>query len=277
MPGIEVNGGISPFFGHNEISCGRGVNVHRLEYEAAPVKLMAHLERGHHFLFRRGDRLFAVFHLQLLDLVNAHLIALDHAGRIKPLGAHGKIRGIERQRPVYLEPRDTERHHHISDRVRFWEHVLDLFARIDVPVRHVLLVHRGFHFLGQSLALAHAFHSFERELGFDALQYQVVHDIVAAADAAGQRDTAAHQFGRVAQPHVRAVRQAGNGDQFGKRRRVGLLDHAAHELGAELGYGQAAEVARMGSVSGFRPCISAPCTNGTGSWCRDRQAGFPAR
>ena len=207
---------------------------------------MAHLERGHHFLFGRGDGLFAVLHLQFPDLVDAHLVALDHAGGVKALGAHRKVRGVERERPVHLEPRDAERHHDIGDRVRLGEHILDLFARVDVPVGHVLLAHRALHLLGQALALTHGLHGLERQLGLHALQNQVVHDIVAAADAAGQRDALVHQLLRVAQPHVRAVRQAGNRDQLGKGRGLGLLDHAAHEFGAELGHRKAAEVAQNG-------------------------------
>ena len=53
-----------------------------------------------------------------------------------------------------------------------------------------------------------------------------------------------HKLLRVAQPHVRTMRQTGNRNQLREGRGFGLLDHAAYELGAELGYGQTAEVAQ---------------------------------
>ena len=145
---------------------------------------------------------------------------------------------------MHLEPRDAERHHNVRDRVRLGEHVLDLFARVDVPVGDVLLAHRSLHFFSQALALTHALHGLERQLGLHALQNQVVHDIVTAADTAGQRDALMHKLLRVAQPHVRAMRQAGDRDQLREGRGLGLLDHAAYELCAELRHRQTAEVAQ---------------------------------
>ena len=106
----------------------------------------------------------------------------------------------------------------------------------------MLLVHGGFHFLGQSLALSDGLHRLERQLGLDALQDQVVHNIVSAADTAGQRNALADQLCGIAEPNVRAVRQAGNRNQLRERRWVRLLYHAAHELGAELGHRHTAEV-----------------------------------
>ena len=143
---------------------------------------------------------------------------------------------------MHLEPRDTERHHDIRDRVRLREHILDLLARVDVPLGHMLLVHGGFHFLGQSLALSDGFHRLERQLGLDALQDQVVHNIVSAADTAGQRNALADQLCGIAEPNIRAVRQTGNRNQLRERRWVRLLYHAAHELGSELGHRHTAEV-----------------------------------
>ena len=205
---------------------------------------MADLEGRHHILFCGGDGLVALLAAQLGHLVQTDLVAFYHARGIKALGTDGKIRRIERQRAVYLEPRDAERHHNIGNGVRLREHILDLLARVDVPFRNVLFVHGVLHFLGEALALSDGFHRLERQLGLHALQNEVVHNIIAAADAAGQRDALADELGGVAQPNVRAVRQAGNGYQLRERGRMGFLDHAAHELGAELGHGHTAEVAQ---------------------------------
>ena len=111
-------------------------------------------------------------------------------------------------------------------------------------------------FLGQSLALSDGLHRLERQLGLDALQDQVVHNIVSAADTAGQRNALADQLCGIAEPNVRAVRQAGNRNQLRERGWVRLLYHAAHELGAELGHGHTAEVTedRIG-IRGFRPVL----------------------
>ena len=207
---------------------------------------MADLERGGHFLFRRSDGLFLFLDRQLAQLILHDLVTLNHTGCVKALGTYRKIRRIERKRSVYLEPRDAERHHHIGHCVRFGEHVFDLFARVNVPVGHVLFAHRAFHFLGQALALTHGLHRLKRQLGLHALQNQIVHDIVTAADTAGQRNPLADQLGRIAQPYVRTVRQAGNRNQLGKGRGMRLLDHAAHELCTKLRHRQTAEIAQNG-------------------------------
>ena len=106
----------------------------------------------------------------------------------------------------------------------------------------MLLVHGGLHLLGQTLALSDGLHRLERQLGLDALQDQVVHNIVSAADTAGQRNALADQLCGIAEPNIRAVRQTGNRNQLRERGRVRLLDHAAHELGAELRNRHTAEV-----------------------------------
>ncbi len=118
-----------------------------------------------------------------------------------------------------------------------FEHILDLLARVDVPLRHyAAFVHGGFHFLGQShLPFSDGLHRLERQLGLDALQDQVVHDIVSAADTAGQRNALADQLGGIAEPNIRAVRQTGN---------------------------------RETSSANVDGCVSRPCRART--WCRTR-------
>ena len=130
---------------------------------------MADLKRRHHILLSSGDGLVAVLLLELRHLIQTHLVALDHAGRIKTLRADRKVRRIERERLMYLEPGNAERHHDVSHRVRLREHIFDFLAGVDVPFRNVLLVHGGLHLLGQTLALSDGLHRLERQLGLDAL------------------------------------------------------------------------------------------------------------
>ena len=99
------------------------------------------------------------------------------------------------------------------------EHILDLAAGLDVPVRHLVLPH-GFLPAGLEAALGHlAFtdrlHDIKGHLGLQPLAQQVEHDAVTAAD--NLRDgagAAADQLIGVAGPDIGAVGQARDLDQL---------------------------------------------------------------
>ena len=124
------------------------------------------------------------------------------------------------------------------------EHVLDLAAAVLEPGGHVVLVH-GLHPFGlEAPALAHGLHGVKGGLGGQAHLHQLVHDVLAGAEALAQRhDALVDQVLRVAQPHVSAVGKARNADQFLHGGGVGVLQHLAHEGGAELRHAEGAGVA----------------------------------
>ncbi|SCH49485.1 Uncharacterised protein [uncultured Faecalibacterium sp.] len=119
------------------------------------------------------------------------------------------------------------------------EHILDLAAALDVPVRHLVLPH-GFlpaileTALGH-LALAHSLHDIKGHLGFQPLAQQVQHDAVTAAnDLRNGAGAAADQLVRVAGPHIGAMGQARDLDQLGEVLGPCLHQHTAHEVGTHF-------------------------------------------
>ena len=134
-----------------------------------------------------------------------------------------------------LEPRHPQGHGHIRDGMSLGEHVFDLFAAVQEPVRHLCVHHGLFHFRFQSATFPDAFHGRKRQLGFHTLVDQIVHDIVTAADAFAQRcGSGSDDLLRVAKPYVRSVAQAGNAQQFLHCMRLGLFQHAPDKSRTEL-------------------------------------------
>ena len=121
----------------------------------------------------------------------------------------------------------------------FREHILDLPAGFDVPVRDLVLPH-GFFPAGLEAALGHlaltdGLHDIESHLRFQPLAEQVEHDAVTAADDLGDgAGAAANQLIGVVGPDIRAMGQAGDLDQLGEVFGPGLHQHSAHEVRAHF-------------------------------------------
>ena len=90
------------------------------------------------------------------------------------------------------------------------EHVFNLIAGIDVPVGNIVLLHRRNLLLVEVfLSLTDNFHDFERSLVLNALQNQIVHDVVSGRNNfTHRRRPRADVILCVIQPHIRAVRKA---------------------------------------------------------------------
>ena len=97
----------------------------------------------------------------------------------------------------------------------FREHVADLLARPDIPVRHALSCHGLFPLWLQAFSLTHALHDRKRQRTFHAFVDQIDHDIIPGTD--GSRDRCFpcfYKFLRISQPHVGSVGQTGNTDKI---------------------------------------------------------------
>ena len=68
--------------------------------------------------------------------------------------ANGKVHSIEDSRVVHLEPHQADGRHQVGNSVSLGEHILDLAAGFDVPIRHIMLLH-GFFPAGLKAALGH--------------------------------------------------------------------------------------------------------------------------
>ncbi|MNC04906.1 hypothetical protein D3C75_523570 [compost metagenome] len=122
--------------------------------------------------------------------------------------------------------------------MRLREHVLDLLTGINVPCRHIALLHFVLPFLAQTAALPHAFGNFEGQACIHTrFINEIEHDVVPAAnnrfDGAG---AVFDQFLGIAQPNSRSMGQTGNLQQVGKGGRLGFLQHLADELGTHFGH-----------------------------------------
>ena len=113
---------------------------------------------------------------------------LDHRFELVGIAAQREEGNVVILRIVDFEPGDADRHDDVGDCVRFREHVLDLLAGFDVPVRNVVLLHHllvlvpGCPFLLGDLAFTDVLHDIEGSLGRHAVFDQADHDIVTAAD-----------------------------------------------------------------------------------------------
>ncbi len=158
---------------------------------------------------------------------------------IKRAGADAEIRRVILKREKHLAVGNAPGHHHIGDRVGFREHVFDLFAGIDVPLRNAVRQHFRFPLLPEPPAFANRFHDREGQALVQPHLNQIHHDIVAAADGGLNRGLAAqNQILGVAHPHVGAVGQTGDPHQIGKILRFGVDQHLHGEIRAELRHPQ---------------------------------------
>ena len=165
------------------------------------------------------------------------------------LAAAVEIGRVERKRLVHLEPRDAEGHHDIRRRVGLREKILDLLAGADVPFRHACGLHFLLRAVGQTSALSDGLHDLERPLFGHPAFDEVQHDIVAAADGVVDGGGLGQdQIARVAQPHVRAVGEAGQADERVEFCRLRLLQHSAREARAEFRDGDGADRPQNGVV-----------------------------
>ena len=229
-------------FGDGELCRVGAVDVDGVKVEAAAIELVADLERGHQILL---DRRRVLVVLDLTDLPLDRVQSRAAVFRVERLRTHGEEGRVERQRLMHLEPRDAERHHNICDRVRLRKQIADLGERLDVPFRHIVLLHRLYPAVLKAalfdLALPHGLHDLEAHLRVKPHGNEVEHDVVAAADRLqNARRAADDQLARVAEPHVRAVREAGKTHEGVEVLRLRVNEHLAREARVELGNGDRA-------------------------------------
>ena len=218
------------------------VDVDGIKVEAPQIELVAHLQRHHQVLLHIGGVL-VVF--DLLDLLLYRVQTGAAVLGVKRLGPDGEESGVERQRPMHLEPCDTERHHHVGHGVGLGEQIADLGQGFDVPVRHLMVPHGLLPSLLKAALLHLAFtdglHDLEGHLGVQPHGDEVQHNVVAAAHRLQNGGGAADdQFPGVAQPHVGTVGEAGQTHQRVEIPGLGVHQHAAGEAGVELGDGHGA-------------------------------------
>ena len=113
--------------------------------------------------------------LLLLQLAHTALhggTPLHGGGAVEIFTAHGEVRRVVFHGIMHLVPAEAQRRDHVGGSVRFREHVLNLIAGLDVPIRHVVLLHGGDVLLREELfrvALTGDFHNLKRHFRLKAL------------------------------------------------------------------------------------------------------------
>ena len=208
------------------------------ELIAAHQHLVDELQRNED-VFVLGVFLFLQAALDLVHVGAGHCGTAHSGFVVDVVAAHCEVDRIKRLGTIDLEPHQPDGRHQIGHRMGFREHILDLPAGLDVPVRDFVFPH-GFFPAGLEAALGHlaltdSLHDIEGHLRFQPLAEQVEHDAVTAADDLGDgAGAAADQLIGVVGPDVRAMGQAGDLDQLGEVFGPGLHQHSAHEVRAHF-------------------------------------------
>src|SRR5699024_1077374 len=87
-------------------------------------------------------------------------------GLVVDIGAaDGEVNCVEYSRMVDFEPHEPDGRHQVGHGVGFGEHILDLAARFNVPIRHIMLPHRflpaGLEATLRDLPFTHGLHDIE--------------------------------------------------------------------------------------------------------------------
>ena len=139
---------------------------------------------------------------------------------------------------MYFVPAQANCRDNVGCCVRFREHVLDFKAGINVPLRHIVFLHRLDMFFGQQLmrlTLSHDFHDFKGHGRVQTMINQIEHDTVSGTDnLTDGAGSALNQVLRVAKPYIGSVRQTGNLQQIRKVFRLTVKQHLANKRGSHL-------------------------------------------
>ena len=125
---------------------------------------------------------------------------------------------------MHLKPCHAPAHHNVGGGVSLREHIFDLPAGADVPLRHAVGEHGLNPVVLQSFSLTDGLHDGEGFLLIESHVNKVGHDIIPTTDGGGNlRLPGLDQRLGVAEPHVRSVGQTGNTHQIRETLRVRIF------------------------------------------------------
>ena len=162
---------------HAELRRKRLAEPCRSELIASGVHFIGNLiDRIIILLLRRRIRSLRV---DFLHLCQNRILSFQNRFSVKVRNLRCEIGRVKLLRIVNLVPCHTETHHRVGNRMGAREHVFNLVAGIDVPVGNIVLLHRrNLLIVEVFLSLTDDFHDFERGFILNALQNQIVHDVV---------------------------------------------------------------------------------------------------
>ena len=170
--------------------------------------------------------------MNLFDGFLRHIDPFAHTGIVKVItGSDRKISRIIGFRIVDFEIGDTECHHYICRRMSLREHILDLLAGFNIPVRYICRLHIDDILIRQTFPFSNLFHNFERFLFLYPFVDEIDHDTVTSRNGLFQSDGAIfNQSLSIPQPYVRTVGQTGNTQQVRKGLWFCIDQHPSYEF-----------------------------------------------
>ena len=218
------------------------VDVQRHHLETAGVHFLGQFENFYGDLVV-GGRVLALVP-EGLELLPHGLQAPGDQSGVQVVALDREIGGVEGKWVVHLAVGDPGGVQNVSHGVGLREHVFDLLAGINVPVRDLDLAH-GLLVLGlQAFALSYALHDLEGVEGLHASPLQIEHDVISGADDIAERELQVGDEGLgVVEPDVGAMGKTGYPNEILDVFRLGVHEHAADEVRAEFRNAQRSRVA----------------------------------
>ena len=186
----------------------------------------------------------------LIDVVAELVDTAAHLIVVEAVRTDTVVCRVVLDRIEYLTVGDTPRHHDIGGGMGLREHVLDLLAGIDVPLRNTVIEHVLAPLVLQALVLSGELHDGEGLTRVHALMHEVDHDIISTADRLLQGGCAVlDEVLRVVEVDVRTVAEARDTYEVREVLRLRILNHLHREGGTEL---RDPETAELDAVDVFR-------------------------
>ena len=141
----------------------------------------------------------------------------------------------------YLAPGNTPRHHNISRRMGFREHIFDFFTGPHIPVRHTVIQHILFIFrpfftfsIGNG-TFSYTLHNRKCFFTVQPFTDQIRHNIISRTDCRrnGCFSFLNQRLG-ISKPYVCSMRQSCDSDQIRKCLRFGIDQHLHREISTKL-------------------------------------------
>ena len=210
-------------------------NINRCKLKSSRIHFLYNLHILQTVLFFVCQRIAAL--LIFPHYIFQMLLSLAHNLIGKCRGTDGKICRIISQWIIDFTISNSPCHHNISGRMRFREHVLNLFTGSNVPVGNSLCGHCLFPLRLQTFSFTYTFHNRKGQRTVYALANQINHNIVTTTDTMGNiRSTFQNQCLGISKPYVCSMTESGNTNQIRQTLWLRIQKHLYNEVRTEFRY-----------------------------------------
>ena len=168
-------------------------------------------------------------------------LALTHNLIGKCICTDTEVRSVICKWMIYLVPGNTPGHHNVRNSVSLREHVLNLLAAPDVPVRYALLLHLCLEVrplvatAAGNDTLTNTLHDSKCIARLKSLIKKIYHYIITTTDGTGKLTfTFLNKLLSITQPNVCTMRKSSDTNQVREALRIRIDKHLHSELSSEL-------------------------------------------